>query len=43
MNSTVKESWFQGRDGRQARRASLGEVGGSMCGGVGAKALQEDM
>ena len=43
MDSTVKESSFQEVEGRQARRASLGEVEGSMTGRVDAKALQENL
>ena len=34
---------FQGGEGGQARRASLGEVEGSMSGSVDAKALQDDL
>ena len=32
MNSTVKEGGFQDEEEEQARRASLGEVEGSMSG-----------
>ena len=32
MDSTVKEGKFQGGEGGQARRTSLGEVEGSMSG-----------
>ena len=39
----MKESRFQGNDGGQARRASLGEVEGSMSGKVDTKALQGDL
>ena len=43
VDSTVKEGRFQGGEGGQARRASLGEVEGSMSGCVDAKALHEDL
>ena len=43
MDSTVKESRFQGSEEGQARRVSLGEVEGSTGGCVDAKALQEDL
>ena len=43
VESTVKEGSFQGRKGRQARRASLEQVEGSMSGRVDAKALQDDL
>ena len=39
----MKEGRFQGTDGGQAIRASLGEVEGSMNGVVDAKALQDDL
>ena len=41
--STVNEGRFQGGQGRQARRASLEQVEGSMSGRVDAKALQDDL
>ena len=41
--STVKEGRFQRGKGRQARRASPGEVDGSMSASVDAKALQVDL
>ena len=43
MESTVKAGRFQGGKGGQARRASLGEVEGSISGWVDAKALQDDL
>ena len=43
VDSTVKEGRFQGGQGGQATRASLGEVEGSMSGWVDAKALQDDL
>ena len=42
-DSTVKKSRFQGGEGGQAKKASLGEVEGSMSGSVDAKALQDDL
>ena len=42
MVSTVKEGRFQGGEGGQARRASLGEAEENMSRQVDAKALQED-
>ena len=43
VDPTVKKDRFQGGKGGQARRASLGEVKGSMSGWADAKALQEDL
>ena len=43
VDYTVKEGRFQGGDGWQARKATLGEVEGSMSGQVNAKALQDDL
>ena len=43
VDSTVKEGRFQGGMGRQARRASLEQVEGSMSRSVDAKALQDDL
>ena len=43
VESTVKKGRFQGGKKGQARRASLGEVEGSMSGRVDAKALQDDL
>ena len=43
MDSTVNEGRFQGGKERQARRASLGEVEGSISGKVDAKALQDNL
>ena len=43
VDSTVKEGRFQGGKGGQARRVSLGEVGGGMSGWADAKALQDDL
>ena len=43
MNSTVKNGEFQGGEGGQARKASLGEVEESISWLVDAKALQEDL
>ena len=43
VRSTVKEDGFQGGEGRQEKRSSLGEVGGSMSRLVDEKALQEDL
>ena len=43
MDSTVKESRFQGGEGRHAKRISLVEVEESMSGRVDAKALLEDL
>ena len=42
MDSTVKKGRFQGGEEGQARRASLGEVEGSVS-GVDGKVLQEDL
>ena len=39
----MKEGRFQRGEGGQARRASLGEVEGSMGRRIDAKALQEDL
>ena len=41
VDSTVKEGRFQGGQGGQAKKASLGKVEGSMSGWVDAKALQD--
>ena len=43
VDSTMKEGRFQGDKRGQARRASLGEVEGSMSGRVDTKALQDDL
>ena len=43
MDSTVNKGRFQGDEGGQARRASLGNVERSMSGRVAAKALQDDL
>ena len=43
IESTVNEGRFQGGEGGQARRASLGEVKGSMSGLVDAKILQKNL
>ena len=39
----MKEGRFRGGEGRQGKRASLGEVKESMSGRVDAKALQDDL
>ena len=43
VDSTVKEGRFQGGHGGQARRASVGEVEGSISGCVDAQTLQDNL
>ena len=43
VESTVKEDGFQGGEGRQAKRASLRELGESMSGRVDVKAPKQDL
>ena len=43
VDSTMKEGRFQGSEGGQARRASLGEVEVGMSKWVDANPLQEDL
>ena len=43
VDSSVKKGMFHGGEGGQAKKTYLGEVEGSMSGGVDAKALQDDL